>query len=69
MNLSKTVEETQEMLGCKRRNVFRLLRTGVLERAEPIHTGESGRPETRITTESIVSYIGGGKNNERMGNE
>ena len=59
--LSKTVEQTQEMLGCKRRNVFRLLRVGVLERAEPVHTGRTGRPETMITTESIVNYIRGGK--------
>ena len=60
MYLSKTVAETAEALGCKRRKVFRLLKAGVLDRAEPLHTKNAGRPETRITTESIVGYIKGG---------
>ena len=59
--LSKTVDETAEAIGNGRDKVFRLLRAGVLERAEPMHTGTTGRPETRVKTESIVNYIRGGK--------
>ena len=57
MNTSKTVLETQEMLGCKRVTVFNLLKAGVLERAEPIHSGNVGRLPTRVTVESILNYI------------
>lgn len=58
---SKTVVEVQEMLGCKRTSVFKLLRNGVLERAERVPAGRSGRRETRITTKSVVDYIKGGR--------
>lgn len=61
MFLSKTIEETMSSLCCGRDTVFRLIRAGTLEKAQPIYTGKAGRPETRVTTESIVRYIRGGK--------
>lgn len=61
MELSKSINETSERLGCSRRTVFKLLKQGQLERAEPTHTRKTGRPETKITIKSIISYINGGK--------
>ena len=70
MTTSKTLVETQEMLGCKRRKIFKLLKDGVLERAEPLHSGNVGRLHTRVTTESILNYIKskGGEHDAELGN-
>ena len=57
---SKTVSEAVEMLGCSRDTIFRFLRDGKLQKADPVKSGKSGRPKTMITTYSIVNYLKGG---------
>ena len=54
---AKTVKETVEMLGVSRSTIYNLLRRGELKRAPSIVKDSRGRPLTRITVSSIVTYI------------
>lgn len=52
----KSVKEAALALGVCENTVYNLLNRGDLQRAPAAANGRRGRPETRVTTSSIVEF-------------
>jgi hypothetical protein len=53
----KTIPETELSLGLSRRQIYRLLDRGELQRAGSRSSSQRGRPVTLVSVSSIVNYI------------
>ena len=52
-----SIDEVVEATGRSKGTVYNLITDGVLVRGKSQPLGKRGRPNTRITTESVVAYI------------